>query len=163
MPSGPTSSPTCLSPKPQGVPECTCCARSSTPSSTSCEAGVPGACCRTISPQLEDRSPLLQNVELDGTWERVHAALRRRLRVRMKRDPQVPTPLPFVAGRRLPRRGQGCRLDTEDPGMEGGSGGASQKACSQRGVDGLGQRVGQGGRGARLEGAPAPARVRSAA
>ncbi len=25
---------------------------------------------------------------LDGTWERVHAALRKRLRVRMKRDPQ---------------------------------------------------------------------------
>jgi putative transposase len=25
---------------------------------------------------------------LDGTWERVHAALRKRLRVRKKRDPQ---------------------------------------------------------------------------
>jgi putative transposase len=75
---------------------------------------------------------------LDGSWERVHAALRKRLRVRLKRDPQpterrrsvdsqsvksigvggdqdapktgrrnVPTPLSSVAGRRLPRRGQG--------------------------------------------------------
>jgi putative transposase len=137
---------------------------------------------------------------LDGTWERVHTALRKRLRVRLKRDPQpsagvvdsqsvkstgvggdrrgydggkkvrgrkrhilvvtqglvlkamvhsakvmdyegiktllkqatrnVPTPLPSVAGRRLPRRGQGRRLSAEEPGVERGCGGASEKACS---------------------------------
>ena len=42
-------------------------------------------------PTLEDHPPLVQNVEArEGTWtwERVHAALRKRLRVRMKRDPE---------------------------------------------------------------------------
>ena len=39
-------------------------------------------------PSLEDRPPYLRSWRKDGTWERVHAALRERLRVRMKRDPQ---------------------------------------------------------------------------
>ena len=49
-------------------------------------------CLATVAarfPTLEDHPPLVQNVEArEGTWERVHAALRKRLRVRMKRDPQ---------------------------------------------------------------------------
>jgi len=38
---------------------------------------------------VEDRLPLLPLVAPgDGTWERLHAALRKRVRVRLKRDPQ---------------------------------------------------------------------------
>src|SRR5215207_2485337 len=40
-------------------------------------------------PSLEDDSSLLQDLAPRvGTWERIHAALRERLRVRMNRDPQ---------------------------------------------------------------------------
>src|SRR5215218_10225582 len=40
-------------------------------------------------PSLEDRLPLLPLLALgDGTWERMHSALRERVRVRLKRKPQ---------------------------------------------------------------------------
>src|SRR5215212_2989666 len=42
----------------------------------------------------------------------------------------------------LARRGQGRGLGREDPGLERGSGGASEKARPRRGVDGVGQGVG---------------------
>src|SRR5215218_83768 len=41
--------------------------------------------------------------------------------------PAVPPPVAPVAGRGLPRRGQGRRLGTEDPGLECGPRGAPQK------------------------------------
>jgi putative transposase len=169
---------------------------------------------------------------LHGTWERVHAALRKRLRVRLKRDPQpsagvvdsqsvksigvggdqrgydggkkvkgrkchilVDTEglvlkamvhsakvmdyegiktllkqademfprLSSVAGRRLPRRGQGQGVGREDPGLERGSSGASPEARSKRSVNSLGQGVGQGRRCARLAEAPATAGLPGAA
>jgi putative transposase len=44
---------------------------------------------------------------LDGTWERVHAALRERLRVRMNRDPQPSAGVVELASRsRAPRCGR---------------------------------------------------------
>jgi putative transposase len=39
-------------------------------------------------PQVAHRLPLLQEMGIDGTWERINRALRERLRVRLKRDPQ---------------------------------------------------------------------------
>jgi putative transposase len=36
---------------------------------------------------MEDRPPYLRTWRIDGTWERMHAALRERVRVRLKRDP----------------------------------------------------------------------------
>ena len=37
---------------------------------------------------MEDCLPLLPNWRIDGTWERLHEALRRRARLRLGRDPQ---------------------------------------------------------------------------
>jgi putative transposase len=43
----------------------------------------------TRLPTLEDRLPLTFRLwRLDGRWERMHAALRKRVRVRLKRNPQ---------------------------------------------------------------------------
>jgi putative transposase len=40
-------------------------------------------------PALAQRLPLhFREFRLDGTWERMHAAMRERVRVRLKRDPQ---------------------------------------------------------------------------
>ena len=40
-------------------------------------------------PQMAHRLPLLQKMALrEGTWERINRAIRERLRVRLKRDPQ---------------------------------------------------------------------------
>jgi putative transposase len=40
-------------------------------------------------PSLAQRLPLhFREFRLDGTWERLHAALRERVRVRLDRDPQ---------------------------------------------------------------------------
>src|SRR5215213_6462105 len=58
-----------------------------------------------------------------------------------RRRPSIPAPLSSVAGRRLPWRGQGCRLGREDPGVECRARRASTKARSQRGAAGLGQGV----------------------
>ena len=39
-------------------------------------------------PQVAHRLPLLRKWRLDGTWERINRAIRERLRVRLRRDPQ---------------------------------------------------------------------------
>src|SRR5215213_8662643 len=62
----------------------------------------------------------------------------------------IPPPLSPVGGRWLARRGQGRGLGREDPGLERGPGGASEKARPRRGVDGVGQGVGQRGGGREL-------------
>src|SRR5918994_6420462 len=51
-----------------------------------------------------------------------------------------------MAGRGLPRRGQGRRLGEEDPGLERGSRRAPTQARPRRGADELGEGMGQGGR-----------------
>ena len=144
---------------------------------------------------------------IDGTWERINRAIRERLRVRLKRNPQpsagivdsqgrsrlqqwaeknvamtvarrsralkappvgrhrgfrtlkakimsakegdglrrdqvvsaesgraVSSPPSAVAGRGLPRRGQGQRLGPEDPGVDGGSRRAPQRKPAPEGV-----------------------------
>ena len=55
-----------------------------------------------------------------------------------------------VAGWRLPGGGQGWRLGREDLGVECRARRAPTKACSQRGVDGVGEGVGQRRRQGRL-------------
>ena len=64
--------------------------------------------------------------------------------------------LSSVGGCGLPWRGQGQGLGREDVGMERRSRGASTKARSQGGVDGVGQGVGQGRREGGLAGTVAP-------
>jgi hypothetical protein len=68
----------------------------------------------------------------------------------------IPSPLSSVAGRRLPRGGQGQGLGRKDVGLERGARRASEEARPRRGVDGLGQGVGQRGRERRLAETDAP-------
>jgi putative transposase len=79
-------------PAPKGMDgrEPTAFARSWTPSSTSSKvAASSGACSLTTSLEMAHRLPLLQDLALrEGTWEKINRALRERLRVRLKRDPQ---------------------------------------------------------------------------
>ena len=49
---------------------------------------------------------------LDGTWERVHAALRKRLRVRMNRDPEPSAGVVDSQGRSRAPRWAEKRVDT---------------------------------------------------
>ena len=63
--------------------------RSQTPSSTCSRAAASGACSPTTSLEMAHRLPLLQKMAHGvGTWERINRAIRERLRVRLKRDPQ---------------------------------------------------------------------------
>src|SRR5215211_331352 len=63
--------------------------RSQTPSSTCSRATASGACSPTTSLEMAHRLPLLQKMaHRVGTWERINRAIRERLRVRLKRDPQ---------------------------------------------------------------------------
>lgn len=58
-------------------------------SSTSCVVAVPGVFCPTSFRLGRPFITIFRIWRLDGTWERLHtAALRKRLRVRLKRDPQ---------------------------------------------------------------------------
>jgi hypothetical protein len=65
-----------------------------------------------------------------------------------------------VAGRGLPRREQGRRLGGKDSGLGRGASRASEKARPRRCADGVGEGMGQGGRGARLAEDVAPQRLR---
>ena len=90
MPNMPTSSPTSLPPRPQDDPGYTPCARSSTPSSCVLKSGCPWW--RLLPhdfPPWKTVHHYLRTWPKDGTWQRIHAALRERLRVRLKRDPQT--------------------------------------------------------------------------
>ena len=91
MPNGHTSSLICPLPRNSGVRGSIARARSSTPSSsTSCEAAASGAYCLTTSLEMAHRLPLLQKMALreEGSWEKINRAIRERLRVRLKRNPQ---------------------------------------------------------------------------
>src|SRR4051794_32204247 len=56
-------------------------------------AAAPGGCCRmTYRPGKRSTITFaLRSRRLDGTWERMHAALRQRVRVRLDRNPQPST------------------------------------------------------------------------
>src|SRR5215208_3910562 len=70
----------CLFRKPTVAPGYIPCARSSTPSSTSSAAAAPGGCAWRLLPH--DFPPwktayhYFRSWRLDGTWERMHSALR---------------------------------------------------------------------------------------
>src|SRR5215218_5985479 len=68
----------------------------------------------------------------------------------------IPTSLAPVAGRGLPRRGQGRRLGAKDPRLERRARRAPEEARPRRGADGMGEGVGQGGRGGGLAETAAP-------
>jgi transposase len=54
-----------------------------------CAQRLSVATAATRVPTLEDRLPLrFRFWRLDGTWERMHSALRQRVRLRLKRNPQ---------------------------------------------------------------------------
>src|SRR5215208_8153167 len=59
----------------------------------------------------------------------------------------------------LPGRGEGQGLGAEGSRLERGARRASEKARPRRGVDGVGQGVGQGGRGRRVAETVAPRRL----
>ena len=85
---------------------------------------------------------------MDGTWERINRALRERLRVRLKRDPQPSAGVVDSQGRsRVPRWARG----------------APPKARSRSGAWGVGQGVDQRGRGHRLAETIASQRLRGVA
>jgi putative transposase len=63
------------------------CARSSTPSSTSFAAGVLGVSYRTTSPPWKTVHHCFRIWRIDGTWERLNEAPRKRLRVWLGRNP----------------------------------------------------------------------------
>ena len=93
MPNGHKSSLICPLPRNSGVRGSIARARSSTPSSsTSCEAAASGAYCLTTSLEMAHRLRLLQKMALreEGSWEKINRAIRERLRVRLKRNPQSP-------------------------------------------------------------------------
>ena len=63
--------------------------RSSTLSSTFSKVAVSGACSPTTSLEMAHRLLVLQEMALRvGTWERINRAIRERLRIHLKRDPQ---------------------------------------------------------------------------
>jgi putative transposase len=63
--------------------------RSSTLSSTFSKVAVSGACSPTTSLEMAHRLLVLEEIaHREGTWERINRAIRERLRVRLKRDPQ---------------------------------------------------------------------------
>ncbi len=71
----------------------------------------------------------------------------------------ISSPLSPVVGRWLQRRGQGRRLGAEGPGLERGARRAPAKARFRRGVDGVGEGMGQRGDEGRLAGTIAPQRL----
>jgi putative transposase len=68
----------------------------------------------------------------DGTWERIHAALRQRLRVRLKRDPLSPAQEWWI-----PRVGQEHRCGRRRACLRRGQEGQGQEATSAGGHRGL--------------------------
>ena len=65
-------------------------AMSLTPSSTSSRAAVPGDSCHTTSLLGKRFTTSFRFWRLDGTWKRMHSALCKRVRVRLKRIPLSP-------------------------------------------------------------------------
>ena len=88
MPNGAAWSPTFPLPKPTGVLACIARARSSTPSSTSLKSGCAWRLLPHDFPPWKTVYHYFRFWRLDGTWERMHSALRKRVRVRLKRNPQ---------------------------------------------------------------------------
>ena len=66
----------------------TLCVRSLTPSSASCAAVVLCAYCRMTFRPGRPSANYFRTWRIDGTWKKLHDALRQRVRVRMARDPQ---------------------------------------------------------------------------
>jgi putative transposase len=52
------------------------------------KAAVPGGCCQRLPYSRKTVYHYFRSWRLDGTWERMHSALRKRVRVRLKRNPQ---------------------------------------------------------------------------
>ena len=88
MSNGDSSNPTCQFRRLPDVPGSTRCARSLTPSSTFSVAVAPGGFFPTTSRPFKTVYHYFRIWRLDGTWERINAAIRQRLRVRLRRDPQ---------------------------------------------------------------------------
>jgi putative transposase len=54
----------------------------------SCAVAMPGACCHMSFRLGKPSTNYFRTLRINGAWEQLHAALRNRLRVRLKRDPQ---------------------------------------------------------------------------
>src|SRR5215208_7252259 len=69
----------------------------------------------TRLPALEDRLPLsFRSWRLDGTWERMHADLRERVRVRLNRNPQPSAAIVDSQGRSRPPEWVGTNVVTTE-------------------------------------------------
>src|SRR5215208_2204304 len=90
---------------------------------------------------------------LDGTWERMHTSLRKRVRVRLQRDPQPSAAIvdsqsvktTGVVGRRIHRRRQRRGLGAKGFGMEYRDSAPSAEIGSGGGDEEMGERVDQRG------------------
>jgi putative transposase len=80
--------PTSLPSEPPDVQECTPCARSQTPSSSIVRSGCAWRLLPHDFPPWKTIHHYFRRWRLDGTFERMHAALRKRVRVRLGRNPQ---------------------------------------------------------------------------